>query len=69
MNQKFITPQEVAEMLRLPKTTVYLLIHRGELPSVRFGRRIRVPVDALQRYIDDRLRQFNLKPTSGSTKG
>lgn len=43
---------EVAELLQLPRTRTYELIHRGELPAVRVGERsIRVHRDELERFL------------------
>jgi excisionase family DNA binding protein len=36
-----MTAAEVAELLRLPVSTVYLLAARGDIPSNRFGRAYR----------------------------
>jgi excisionase family DNA binding protein len=36
-----MTAREVAQMLALPKSTVYELARRGELPCARLGRTIR----------------------------
>jgi len=38
---------EAAELLGISRTTAYELAHSGELPSVRLGRRILVPVNRL----------------------
>lgn len=46
--------EEAARMLRLGRATVYLLVSRGELPSVRIGRAVRVPAEALRRWIEIR---------------
>ncbi|MDI9467923.1 MAG: helix-turn-helix transcriptional regulator [Bacillota bacterium] len=37
-----LTPEEVAEILKIKKHTVYELVKRGELPAFRIGRKIRV---------------------------
>lgn len=42
-----LTVAEAAERLRVCPDTVRAAIHRGELPAVRIGRTIRIPVAAL----------------------
>lgn len=38
-----LRPVEVAALLGLSRSEVYRLIDRREIPSVRFGRSVRVP--------------------------
>ncbi|MHA7303800.1 helix-turn-helix domain-containing protein [Arthrobacter sp. TMN-49] len=47
-NVHFLTVQEVAEIMRVSKMTVYRMVHAGELPAVRFGRSYRVPQNAVE---------------------
>lgn len=55
LNQRvFLRVEEVAEMLRLGRSKTYDLVARGELPGVRFGRSVRVPAEALRRWIEGR---------------
>jgi excisionase family DNA binding protein len=44
---EYLTPNEAKDYLRLSRATVYDLLRRGELPSLRFGRAIRIPRTAL----------------------
>ena len=39
---RFLTVQEVADLMRVSSMTVYRLIKAGELPAVRVGRSFRV---------------------------
>jgi excisionase family DNA binding protein len=39
-----ITVGEAAEMLGISRTSAYLCARRREIPTVRFGRRVLVPV-------------------------
>lgn len=48
---KFFTAQEVADKLKIKKTTVYDLIKRGELASSKVGKQIRVSEEQLEQYI------------------
>ncbi|WP_218712910.1 helix-turn-helix domain-containing protein [Arthrobacter sp. BF1] len=47
----FLTVQEVAELMRVSKMTVYRMVHAGELPAVRFGRSYRVPANAVESFL------------------
>jgi len=49
-----LTVPEVAAELQIPASTVYDLIRRGEIPSVRVGRRIRVPKRRLEDWVNGR---------------
>ena len=53
----FLTVEEVAQMLRLGRSAAYEAVARGELPAVRFGRRLRVPRHALLRLARPDLEQ------------
>lgn len=44
--------QEAAKLLQLGRDRVYELIAVGRLPALRFGRTIRIPRDALVRFIE-----------------
>lgn len=45
-----LTTEEIANLLKVSKLTVYDLIKKGELPSYRVGRQIRVERHALEAY-------------------
>jgi excisionase family DNA binding protein len=48
---KFLTPQEVADLLRVSSMTVYRLIKAAELPAVRVGKAYRIREDDIDRYL------------------
>jgi len=50
---RFLTVQEVADMMRVSNMTVYRLVHSGELPAVRFGRSFRIPESAVAAVVDN----------------
>lgn len=56
-NSKFLTPQEVAERLRVSKMTVYRLLKSAELPSVRIGRSLRVRESDVNAFLKARFNQ------------
>ena len=49
---KFYTAQEVADKLKIKKTTVYELIKRGELSSSKIGKQLRVSEEQVAQYLD-----------------
>ncbi len=49
-----LTVPEVAKSLRLGRTKVYDLIYFEGLPVVRFGRAVRVPVEELRQWLNER---------------
>ncbi len=50
----FLSIPEVCESLRLSRAQVYRLISREGLPVEHFGRAARVPVQAFQRWLEQR---------------
>ena len=48
---KLYTAQEIADRLKIKKTTVYELIKRGELESSKIGKQLRISEEQLNRYL------------------
>ncbi len=48
----FLTVEETRTYLMLGRSTLYDLLRRKELTCVRFGRVIRIPRTALEKYAD-----------------
>ena len=61
-----LRPEEVAEALRCGRTSVYEAIRRGDIRSIRLGRRILVPRQALEQFLALPPAQFEMphEPTS-----
>jgi excisionase family DNA binding protein len=55
MDRLLLRPMEAAEAIGVGRSKVYELLASGELPSIRIGGSVRVPVGALQRWIDRQL--------------
>jgi excisionase family DNA binding protein len=53
MEKKLLTPEEVAEVLGIGRSTVYNLIAERLLRSFKIGRSRRVLVSDLDEYIDN----------------
>jgi putative molybdopterin biosynthesis protein len=49
--ESLLTAEDVARQLRIKKYTVYELIKRGELPSSRVGKQVRVSQEDINRYL------------------
>lgn len=47
-----LRPEEAADALGIARTRVYQLIRVGELRSVKIGKLRRIPVAALQAYVE-----------------
>lgn len=48
--QSALTPQEVADILKIAKNTVYELIKRGDLNAYRVGKKVRVDMSDVDEY-------------------
>jgi excisionase family DNA binding protein len=47
-----LTVPEAAQLLRLARNTAYAAARRGQIPTVRIGRRILIPRAALERMLE-----------------
>jgi len=50
--QVLLTPDEVAQMLRVARKTVIVMARDGRIPSVRVGRFVRFDSTEIDRWID-----------------
>ncbi len=57
IHRTLLRPREVVASTGLSQVTVYNLIASGELPSVRIGRAIRIPVQAFNDWIERKVNQ------------
>ena len=48
-----VTVPEAAEMLRISRNFAYQLVREGKLPSIRFGKRILIPIAALTKMVEE----------------
>jgi excisionase family DNA binding protein len=47
-----LKPSEAFKAMSIGRSTGYAMIASGELPSVRIGRAVRVPVNALKQWVE-----------------
>jgi excisionase family DNA binding protein len=50
-----LRPAEAADSIGVSRSKLYELLAKNEIPSVRVGSSVRVPVDALKRWISEQL--------------
>jgi len=54
-----LTVRDVEAELQLGRTRTYGLIRSGQIPVIRLGRSVRIPREALRRWIDDHCASSN----------
>ncbi len=59
MSYRTISVPEAGRDLGLSRNSAYAAAARGEIPTIRIGRKLRVPVQALERMLEE------TKPTDG----
>lgn len=47
-----LTVDETAKILRINRTTAYEMVRQKQIPSIKLGRRIIVPRDALLKWLE-----------------
>ena len=55
MDRLLLRPAEAAEAIGIGRSKVYELLASGDLPSIRIGGVIRVPVTSLHAWIEGKL--------------
>lgn len=65
MDRLLVKPAELAAALGLSRSLVYQLIASGQLRAVRIGRAVRVRVDDLEEFIEERIEGG--PPTAGGS--
>lgn len=48
-----LTVEEAADVLGVSRSLAYELVRRGEIPSLRLGRRIVVPIRGLETLVEE----------------
>ena len=54
-SSELLTREEVMELLKIGRSTFYKLIHEGRLKGFMEGNRYKVPVEAVQDYINSKM--------------
>jgi excisionase family DNA binding protein len=48
VRRAYVSPEEARRVLSVGRSTIYALIHSGQVPAIRLGRLLRIPVAALE---------------------
>ena len=48
-----LRPEDAARELGIGRSKTYELLRRGEIPSIRIGRSVRVPAEKLRQWINE----------------
>ena len=68
MEVRLLKSDEVAEILHISRSMAYLLMQRGDIPTVRIGSAVRVRTEDLDQYIKSHVTQnsvFSISKKSG----
>ncbi len=52
MNKILLSVDEMAELLSIGRSKAYALVQDGTLPSLRIGRSVRIPLSALEDWVE-----------------
>ena len=55
--------EEVADIWHIGRSTVFKLINEGSIQSIKLGRSRRVPIDAMQNYVNDLITEASASRT------
>jgi excisionase family DNA binding protein len=52
-----LTPNEAFARIRVKRAKGFQMLASGELPSIKVGRLRRIPVEALRRWVEERMKE------------
>lgn len=59
--EKLLTVKEVAELLGLTRMSIYLMVHRGQIPHVKIGERIlRFDQEEIRKWLEAKKRDVQI---------
>jgi len=58
---KLLTPQEVADLLSVRKSTIYQWTHQGFIPHVKLGKIVRFKEDKVMEWVEKKSDRGRLK--------
>ena len=57
MESLLLTPRELGRLLKLGRNKTYELLASGAIPVIRFGRAIRIPRTAVERWVAEQTKE------------
>lgn len=57
MEPLLLTPRELGRLLKLGRNKTYALLASGAIPVIRFGRAIRIPRNAVERWVAEQTKE------------
>jgi excisionase family DNA binding protein len=57
MEPLLVTPRELSRLLKLGRNKTYELLASGAIPVIRFGRAIRIPRSAVERWLAEQSKE------------
>lgn len=54
MEEIFLTPNDIQDILQLSKNTAYRLINLKDFPKIKIGRNIRIPKSSFYEYMHNK---------------
>ena len=68
MEDDFFSITEVSRYLKIPKSTIYKLSQKGEIPSVKIGKQLRFRKSSIDKWITEKEAGFKGQPANHKTK-
>ena len=47
LQKRFVDPKEFAEIMTIPRPSIYRLLRQGKIPHIRIGKSVRIDQDAI----------------------
>lgn len=57
MELRLLKSDEVAQILKISRAMAYKLMQRGEIPSIKIGSAVRIRVEDLEKYVEQKVAQ------------
>ena len=68
MTNRLLKGCEVAALLNISRTQAYILMQRGDIPTVRFGKLVRVRPEDLETFIGNNIFHEGLAPKTSEQR-